>query len=230
VSQPAVLVISETPGFSQMILDRWQLEPNLPSPTAMSGDLCGNLTADSFDLAIIEGVAVSRLETLLEQLEPHGKTLLVLVPDRSTADRVGAIAPRALILTQTEDQIEAFVPTLMLVAAEIVKRLEAVETAQRAEEALAASESSALLGRYITEMRHSINNALTSVMGNSELMLFEPGTLSAPQRNQIETIRTMSVRIHEIMQRLASLETEMKWVEKQKEHEQKRQQATAGSD
>ncbi len=115
----------------------------------------------------------------------------------------------------------------MLLATEIVKRLEAVDRAQRAEQALAASESSALLGRYITEMRHTINNALTSVMGNSELLLFEPGGLSAHQRSQIETVRTMSVRIHEIMQRLASLELEMKWVQKQNDHVQQSKQATA---
>ncbi len=223
VSQPAVLVISETPGFSQTILDLWHLDTNLPSPTAMSGDLCGNLTAESFDLAILEGLPASRLQTVLTQLEPHGKTLLVLVPDAAAASQVQAIAPRALILTSCS------VPTLMLLASEIVKRIEAVNRLRAADEALAASESSALLGRYITEMRHTINNALTSVMGNSELLLFEPGAFSAHHRSQIETIRTMSVRIHEIMQRLASLETEMKWMEKQKDHDQRRKVATAAS-
>jgi signal transduction histidine kinase len=223
VSQAAVLVISETPGFCQTILDRFQLDSSLPSPTAMSCDLCGNLSADSFDLAIIEGLPSHRLEQLLAQLEPHGKTLLVLVSDASTADRVAALAPRALVLRQTVGSI----PTLMLVASEIVKRLKAEDRAQCAEQALVASESSALLGRYIVEMRHTINNALTSVMGNSELLLFEPGGLSAHQRNQIETVRTMSVRIHEIMQRLASLELEMKWVQKQNDHELQRKQATA---
>jgi len=227
VSQAAVLVISETPGFSQNILDRFQLEPILSSPTAMSCDLCGNLVADSFDLAIIEGLSASRLETLLRQLEPLGKTLLVLVPDGAAADIVATISPRALVIYQTEASKDRSIHSLMLLATEIVKRLEAVDRAQRAEQALAASESSALLGRYITEMRHTINNALTSVMGNSELLLFEPGGLSAHQRSQIETVRTMSVRIHEIMQRLASLELEMKWVQKQNDHVQQSKQATA---
>lgn len=221
MSQPAVLVISETPGFSQTILDLWHLDPYLPSPTAMNGDLCGALTADSFDLAIIEGLPAPRLQAVLSQLEPHGKTLLVLVADAATANLVEAIAPRALVLTSCS------VPTLMLLAAEVVKRIQVLDRLRVADEALAVSESSALLGRYITEMRHTINNALTSVMGNSELLLFEPGAFSAHHRSQIETIRTMSVRIHEIMQRLASLETEMKWMEKQKDHDQKRKLATA---
>ena len=224
MSQPAVLVISETPGFSQTILDLWHLDPNLPSPTAMNGDLGGNLSADSFDLAIIEGLPAARLEVLLQQLGPHGKTLLVLAPDAATAELVATIAPRALVVRQPG----CSVPTLMLVASEVVRRIEAMNRLRQADEALATSESSALLGRYITEMRHTINNALTSVMGNSELLLFEPGTFSAHHRSQIETIRTMSVRIHEIMQRLGSLETEMKWMEKQKDHDQQRKHAAAG--
>jgi len=225
VNQPAVLVISETPGFAQTILDRFHLQPNLPSPTAVSLDLCSNLSPDSFDFAIIEGLPASRLGPFLTQIEPHGKTLLVLVPDAATRTLVNAVAPRALILRQAEDVL----PALMLIAAEVVKRIEAESRLGVAEQALATSESSALLGRYITEMRHTINNALTSVMGNAELLLFEPGAFSTHHRSQIETIRTMSVRIHEIMQRLASLETEMKWMEKQKRHDEQRKHATAAS-
>lgn len=220
---PAVLVISETPGFSQTILDCFQLENRLPSPTAVSADLCRDLAPDSFDLAIIEGLPASRLGPLLAQLEPHGKTLLVLATDVATANLVSEIVPRALVLPRADCSVS----TLMLIATEVVKRVEAESRQRAAEQALAASESSALLGRYITEMRHTINNALTSVMGNSELLLFEPAAFSAHHRNQIETIRTMSVRIHEIMQRLGSLETEMKWMEKQKDHDEQRRHATA---
>jgi signal transduction histidine kinase len=225
VNQPAVLVISETPGFAQTILDWFHLEPNLPSPTAVSMDLCSNLSAASFDLAIVEGLPAPRLGPFLAQLEPLGKALLVVVPDAATGSLVSVTAPRALILRQGE----GFLPALMLIAVEVVKRIEAESRLRDAEQALATSESSALLGRYITEMRHTINNALTSVMGNSELLLFEPGAFSAHHRSQIETIRTMSVRIHEIMQRLASLDTEMKWMEKQKSYDQQRKHATAAS-
>ena len=59
------------------------------------------------------------------------------------------------------------------------------------------------------EMRHNLNNALTSVLGNSDLLLLEPGSLSALSRAQIETIRNMALRIHEILQRFSSLEKEM---------------------
>jgi len=64
-------------------------------------------------------------------------------------------------------------------------------------------------------MRHNLNNALTSVLGNSDLLLLEPGSLSAQTRAQIETIRNMALRIHEIMQRFSSLEKEMNVVAQQ---------------
>ena len=67
------------------------------------------------------------------------------------------------------------------------------------------------------EMRHTMNNALTSVLGNSELLLLEPGLLSAARRSQIETIRNMAVRMHEILQRFSSIEKEMSVVEQQAE-------------
>jgi hypothetical protein len=65
------------------------------------------------------------------------------------------------------------------------------------------------------EMRHNMNNALTSVLGNSDLLLLEPGSLSAQTRAQMETIRNMTLRIHEIMQRFSSLEKEMNVVAQQ---------------
>ena len=71
------------------------------------------------------------------------------------------------------------------------------------------------------EMRHTFNNALTSVLGNSELLLLEAGSLSAESRSQLATIRNMSLRMHEILQRFSSLEKELCIVEKQAERETK---------
>ena len=72
-----------------------------------------------------------------------------------------------------------------------------------------------MLGRYMLEMRHNLNNALTSVLGNSDLLLLEPGSFSAQMRAQIVTIRNMTLRINEIMQRFSSLEKEMNVVAQQ---------------
>jgi hypothetical protein len=49
--------------------------------------------------------------------------------------------------------------------------------------------------------------------------LLEAGSFSATTRAQIETIRNMSVRMHEILQRFYSIEKELSMVEKQAEKE-----------
>ena len=72
-------------------------------------------------------------------------------------------------------------------------------------------EREAALGRYMLEVRHNFNNALTSVLGNSELLLLEPGALSAQTRYQMETIHTMALRLCEVMQGFSSLENEMRF-------------------
>ena len=82
----------------------------------------------------------------------------------------------------------------------------------------------------MTEMKHSVNNALTSVLGNSDLLLLEPGSFSAQTRAQVETIRNMALRIHEIMQRFSSLEKEMNVVAQQAVQDSGRAfSATAGN-
>jgi signal transduction histidine kinase len=91
-------------------------------------------------------------------------------------------------------------------------------------------ERQAALGRYILEMRHTLNNSLTSILGNAELMLLEPGMNAPTSRGQIDTIRNMAVRMHEILQRFSSIDKELSVLEKQPETAGSgRSQAAAGS-
>ena len=69
------------------------------------------------------------------------------------------------------------------------------------------------LGRYMLDMKPSVNNALTSMLGNAELLLLEPGQLSQQSLAQIKTIHSMALRINEIMQRFSSLASEMREAE-----------------
>ena len=77
------------------------------------------------------------------------------------------------------------------------------------------------------EMRHNLNNALTSVLGNSELILLDSEPLSPALRMQVETIHNMGMRMNEIMQRFSSLQKEMELVEQQVW--KKSSKATAGA-
>ena len=117
--------------------------------------------------------------------------------------------PRLVHIPLREDWAQ----TLLLVAGESLRRTEALRLARHAENNAARNEHHATLGRYMIDMKHSVNNALTSMLGNAELLLLEPGQLSQQSLAQIKTIHSMALRINEIMQRFSSLASEMREAE-----------------
>ncbi|MFY9845186.1 MAG: hypothetical protein WA718_02815 [Terriglobales bacterium] len=100
-------------------------------------------------------------------------------------------------------------PTLVgLIGREILRRRHAEARVLEAEKNSSASQAEATLGRYMVEMRTNVNNALTTVLGNAELLVHEPG-LPAHVSSQADAIRNMALRLHEVFQRFASLEKEL---------------------
>jgi signal transduction histidine kinase len=144
-------------------------------------------------------------------LHSTAQPIFCVCHDAPTAQLVRERWPRISILRSPEHWLE----TLVMAAAEAVHRSRAESRARAAEFSFAALQREATLGRYMLEMRHGLNDALTSVLGNSDLLLLEPGSLSAQTRSQMETIRNMALRIHEILQRFSSLDKEMNVVAQQ---------------
>ena len=212
---PTVLIISDEVDFSRRITARWQMERNVPTFTLLSGDLWPRFAVDIFDVAIVGDLRRDLLSVVLEPLHSTGQPIFCLCQDAATAQLVHERWPRISILRHGEHWLE----TLVLAAGEAVHRSRAESRARAAEITCATLDRQATLGRYMVEMRHNLNNALTSVLGNSDLLLLEPGSLSAQTRAQIETIRNMTLRIHEIMQRFSSLEKEMNVVAQQAEQD-----------
>ena len=225
VDTPTVLIISDDVEFSRRITARWQMERNVPTFTLLSGDLWPRFAADVFDVAIVGQLRRDLLSVVLEPLHSTGQPVFCLCQDAATAQLVRDRWPRVTILRPTEHWLE----TLVLAAAEAVHRSRAESRARTVELSCVTLQREATLGRYMLEMRHNMNNALTSVLGNSDLLLLEPGSFSAQTRSQIETIRNMTLRIHEIMQRFSSLEKEMNVVAQQAVQESGRMYAAAAA-
>lgn len=95
-----------------------------------------------------------------------------------------------------------------LIGREVLRRCQAESRARDAENNCAAVQADATLGRYMLEMRTNINNALTTVLGNAELLALEPG-LPATVQAQADTIRNMALRLHEVFRRFSSIEKEL---------------------
>jgi signal transduction histidine kinase len=106
-------------------------------------------------------------------------------------------------------QHDAWIESLVLVGTEVLRRCEAIARLRSVEQTNLVLDRQAALGRYIVEMRHNLNNALTAVMGNAELLMSDGQALTSQSQVQLETIRNMALRMHEILQRFSSLEKEM---------------------
>jgi signal transduction histidine kinase len=200
-----VLIITDDAAFPRDVLARWQTERTVPAFTVMSTEL-------------FQGAALKSLDT--------GSHPVICVLE--TAARTHSIRteyPRLLLIQQHESWLDA----LLLIAAECLKRVALTARVHKAEQTAAIQARNAALGRYMMDNRHGFNNLLTSVLGNSELLLAECEHLPEAARDQLDTIHRMALTMHEIMQRFSSIAIEMQVTEKPSQDETSRlSQLTAG--
>lgn len=215
MSQLTVLIFTDDPEFAHTVTARWQTERVVPSFLVSSDKTWEKDREMPFDLGIIGPTATSDPVDVLRRMDYQTRPVLYVASTTSRAQGVRAAHPRVLVLNDYEGWVNAVV----LLAGEALRRVDATNRAKKAEQSVSAAQRHAMLGRYMLDMRHSLNNALTSILGNSELLLLEPGKVSADVREQIETIHSMSMRLHEIIQRFTSLETEMQFAERQSHRE-----------
>jgi signal transduction histidine kinase len=205
-----VLVTSDQNGFSRDLIARWQMQPHVPEFTALSSDLLRSGASLPFDVAIVGDVRPERTAGVLAYLN-QGSIPTVYVASVGEPVHTFRRDYARLIVVPRHD---AWLDTVVLLTEEILKRAELSAHISRVEEGARAGQKHATLGRYMVEMRHSFNNALTSVLGNAELLLLETTALKPNMRDQLETLHAMTLRLHEMMQRFTSLEVEMQCTEK----------------
>jgi len=218
VNQDTVLIIADDAEFPRYVMGRWQSERKVPAFTLMGSELFKGVHSASYDLALVGGIRNGRLAMVLDALGAGAAPIIYITGDSHAASAVRSSHPKLLILPQHDGWLDS----LIVLATEALRHADAAARAHRAEESATRNHRDATLGRYMLEQRHSMNNALTSVLGNAELLLLEPGVLSAEVREQVETIHSMALRMHEIMQRFSSLESEMNFAEKESQRETKR--------
>jgi signal transduction histidine kinase len=223
VDQRTVLIVSDDAEFPRQIAGRWQSERMVPAFTVLGSDLQHGFDCDAFDLAVVGPLRRDALRPAVRALEASGRPVIVVSEESQSAQAWGRESSRLLAVRRNE----GWPDTVVLVAIEILRRVDAVNRAERAEHVSALLKCHATLGQYVIEMRHTLNNALTSVLGNSELLLLEPGAFSAGVHSQIDTIRNMALRMHEILQRFSSLEKELTFAETQAVKEQTRRAQAA---
>lgn len=204
VSQ-TLLIISDQIGFARDIVARWQMEPDLPEFTVMSSDVWHRGCDSLFDVAIVGDLSADRTREVLRMLNQWAAPSLYI---SASGESVHALR-REFSRVISVPRHDAWIDTLVLLGGEMLRRAEGAARLRRLEEKSRSDEMHATLGRYMLEMRHNFNNALTSVLGNSELLLLDAAGLTESMCEQLHTMHSMTLRLHEMMQRFSSLETEM---------------------
>lgn len=214
MEQARVLIVSDDAEFVNSLAQSWQRFSAIPEYSVSS--LHGATELPESSVAVIDGaepVAATRAMTRLS-----GRTALAVVIG-GAEPFPSAVCNEARVLRVSRSA--GCVDIVAALVHETVLRVEAQRRVVEADQRLRQSVRLAALGRFIAEARHGLGNALTSVLGNSELILLETAEagLSHEVRGQLETIHAMSLKIHETLRRLSSLDMEMQVAERQAERE-----------
>jgi signal transduction histidine kinase len=199
VAQLSILVVSDHPEFANSLVRNWQ---NPPRFTVLAVGQSAEIP--ECVVAVLDGPAgLSRLR--------KDVLLAIVITGNEPLSRVGCAAKRVVQIRR----IAGWTEQAAALAEETVRRTEAEERAQRAEQGLLEAQRYIALGRFIDDSRHGLGNALTGVLGNSELVLLNAGSgLQDGAREQVKTIHAMSLKIYEIVQRLSSLDMEMQLMQR----------------
>jgi signal transduction histidine kinase len=218
LTRPTVLILSTNPAFAREIAAHWPADSNAPEFTVLEQALFRDLAGANYDLAIADATSPEHFSDLKRALvaaakpailihsELHSDRPLAFVPKRKLPNAENAVVELSRRMVEGEKLLWPMMTGL--VGREILRRCQAEARAVDAGTVCAAAQAEATLGRYIAEMRHNINNALTSVLGNAELLTLE-SRLPANVLSQAETILNMALRLHEVFRRFVSLEEEL---------------------
>ena len=216
MSQASVLIVSDDTEFARTAAARWQSEAHALEVTLVTSDLWHASSGTGYDLIIVGPVQDGKSASILSSLDANPSTAVVCIPENE--NELASLRKRhsqPLLIPKRDGWME----TLILLSGEALRRVNALNRAQRAERIALEAQRHAVLGRYMIEMRPGINNALTSAIGNADLLLLDPGQLSPECREQIRTIHAMALRLNEVMQRFSSLAAEMRASEKESQAE-----------
>ncbi len=202
----SVLILTDDSDFAKLLTACWQTERQLPGLSVLTSDLWKGNDQVRPDLIVIGPLKEEKLASVLGTIESSTAVIFCTPSEHKDFALLRKRYPRLLHVQLREDWTQM----LLVLAGESLKRTEALKIARHAEQNAAQNANQAMLGRYMIEMKHNVNNALTSLLGNAELLLLEPGQLTGQSLGQLKTIHTMALRINEIVQRFSSLAAEMK--------------------
>jgi hypothetical protein len=217
--RPTVLILASDPAFAREVTAHWPQAPahsDGPEFVILDEGFARGQEGSHYDLAIADASSVEKKNNkrklpnktlnkgLKVALAAAGRPAIVIHSDPS---REFYTIQGAVIDLRRELGLWPAIAGLL--GREILRRDLAEHHARSSDKARAAAQNEAVLGRYMVAMRTNINNAVTTVLGNAELLVHEPG-LPAEVQSQVDAIRSMAMRLHEIFLGFSSIEKERK--------------------
>jgi hypothetical protein len=230
MNQPTVIILSSDPAFSREITANWPRgsgSSGMPGFIVLDPTITSDLNGGHYDLAILDNSGQTASgKSVKARGRRNPKNVAPQANDKELDIKLSLVSPaRPAIVIQPDSEMNFYAikgavieirrePQIWagitgLIGREVLRRRQAESQSYEAERLSNAAQAEATLGRYMLEMRVSINNALTTLLGNAELLSHEPG-LPAAVHVQADTLRNMSLRLHEIFQRFSSLEKELR--------------------
>ena len=207
MNQAGVLIVSDDTEFARTVAASWQAEKHAPEITLVTSDVWHPSGEEGYALVIVGPVHHLKPREIFSAVAFSPLVAIVYVSsDERESTQLRAEYPQLLVIPFHD----GWPRNLIAVSSEAFRRIEAVARAQRAERLALELQRYATLGRYMLEVRPSVNNALTSVLGNADLLLLEPARISGDSREQMQAIHAMALRLNEIMQRFSSLASEVR--------------------
>ncbi len=178
-----------------------------PDVTLATSDVWATAIGERHDVVIVGPLTDEITEALLEALAEQSASAVIFVSlNERILGQVAHYHPNVVTIARLEDWAGA----VTVAAGEALGRSEAVAEPDTETEDKIEEQRCAALGRYMLEARPRWNNALTSVLGNADLLLLEPAMLPEAARDQIQAIQMMALRLNEIMQRFSTIDAELR--------------------
>jgi hypothetical protein len=203
-----ILIVSDDTEFVRSLTSRWRQEKNSPAITAVSTGAVRQAGTCGHEMIVVG--PLRKGSSLSQGLSLAPDSVVCAVGDEESLARVRSERGSWVLLPE----FPGWTRILFSLAGEVLRRTAAETRAREAEIANLSQRRFGILGKSLLEARPGMVNALTSLLGNADLILLSGEPLPNHCRENVRTIHTMALRLNEIVQRLSSIENEMELSER----------------
>ena len=208
-----ILIVSDDAEFVRALVSLWRAEKDAPMITSVSIEVSREAGSSGYAMIVVGPLRNGAALPQGPHLPPDA--VVCAIGDEQSLKMVRAAHSSWLLVPECP----GWTRILFSLAREVQRRTAAETRAREAEIANVSQRRFGALGKSLQEARPGMVNALTSLLGNADLMMLSEEPLPEQCREQVSTIHTMALRLHEIVQRLASVENELELADRKSQVE-----------